>query len=118
MIQIKNRFSGEVIEAFTTLRDADLSGASLSGADLFEADLRGADLSGAIGINYAQISFPGHGERGRQLLAVEIEGEVMFYCGCFEGTEAKLRRYIEKGKEELKASRIFALETCLKAIEF
>ena len=110
------------------LRGADLSEASLRytdlrGADLREACLRGADLSGADlrrarGLIYAQISFAGHGERGRRLLAVKIDEQVIFFCGCFSGTEADLRVYIENGEENLKASRIFALETCLKAIEF
>ena len=110
------------------LREADLSEANLRytdlrGADLRHAHLRGADLSGADlrgvrGLLYAQISFAGHGERGRRLLAVKIDEQVMFFCGCFSGTEAELREYIENGEENLKASRIFALETCLKAIEF
>ena len=64
-IEIKNRWSGEVIfaheaennsmsltvkaalDASVSLSDANLSGANLSGADLSGADLRGANLSGA-----------------------------------------------------------------------
>ena len=153
MIQIKNRFTSEVIMEVPDLCGADLRGADLRGAnlhgtdlcganlrgadlseanlrytdlrgaDLREACLRGADLSGADlrrarGLIYAQISFTGHGESGRQLLAVKIDEQVIFFCGCFSGTEADLRVYIENGEENLKASRIFALETCLKAIEF
>ena len=153
MIQIRNRFTSEVIMEVSDLCSADLRGADLRGAnlhgidlrgaDLREADLsdanlrcidlrgadlrqaclRGADLSGADlrrarGLIYAQISFTGHGESGRQLLAVKIDEQVIFFCGCFSGTEADLRVYIENGEENLKASRIFALETCLKAIEF
>lgn len=133
MMQIKNRFTSEVIMEVPDLCGANLRGADLSeanlrytdlrGADLREACLRGADLSGADlrrarGLIYAQISFTGHGESGRQLLAVKIDEQVIFFCGCFSGTEADLRVYIENGEENLKASRIFALETCLKAIEF
>jgi hypothetical protein len=59
MIQIKNRFTGEVIKTIdadtligadlrrANLRRANLSGANLSGADLIGADLRRANLSGA-----------------------------------------------------------------------
>ena len=57
MIQIKNRFTGEILLEIETLRgaylrDANLMGASLMGAnligaDLRDADLRDADLSGA-----------------------------------------------------------------------
>ena len=158
MIQIKNRFTSEVIMEVPNLRGADLCGANLRGADLrganlhgtdlcgadlrganlrganlrytnlhgadlhgtdlCGADLSGADLRRARGLIYAQISFTGHGESGRQLLAVKIDEQVIFFCGCFSGTEADLRVYIENGEENLKASRIFALETCLKAIEF
>ena len=107
----------------TDLRKANLRGADLSAINLFDARLTGADFSGANlslaeGVAYAQISFAGHGEIGRQLLAVKIDGQIMFFCGCFQGTEADLREYIENGQEELKSSRTFALETCLKAISF
>lgn len=168
MVQIKSKFTGELIKEVETfsgadlrgvklfgadlrganlfeadlfgadLRDVDLRGASLFGADLREANLIGADLrstnlidarlsgaslnranlSMAKGVVYAQMSFAGHGEMGRQLLAVKIDEQIMFFCGCFQGTEADLREYIEDGNEELKASRTFALETCLKAIDF
>jgi len=54
MVEIKNRFTGEVIYRLDSanLSDADLSRANLSDADLSRADLsdanlRGADLSGA-----------------------------------------------------------------------
>ena len=52
-MEIKNRFSGEVIAAgdtipeaiqYADLRDADLRGVNLQYADLQYADLRGADL--------------------------------------------------------------------------
>ncbi len=44
MIQIKNRFTGELIRELETLRRADLRRADLRGADLQVADLRGANL--------------------------------------------------------------------------
>ena len=58
MIEIKSRFTGEVIFSAEAVSikdaaekacqsDADLSGAYLRGADLRGADLRDADLSGA-----------------------------------------------------------------------
>jgi hypothetical protein len=59
MIQIKNRYTGEVIRTVgaetlsgadlrnADLRNADLRNADLSDADLSDADLRGADLRGA-----------------------------------------------------------------------
>ena len=58
MVEIRNRYTGEVIctgETITTavtanlkhLNDANLRGANLRGADLRGADLQGADLRGA-----------------------------------------------------------------------
>ena len=47
MIQIRNRFTNDVILEVNDLSDADLSRADLRGADLSDADLRGADLRGA-----------------------------------------------------------------------
>src|SRR5574343_242627 len=44
MIQIKNKFSGEIILELATLRGADLQNADLGGADLQGADLQDADL--------------------------------------------------------------------------
>ena len=113
------------------LRWADLRGADLDGAILIHTNLMGTDLEGAnltevqlagayvyrsSGINYAVCGFTGHGECGRQLLAVEINSEVILFCGCFRGNEKELRDYIEKGKEEFKESRLIALETVLKLI--
>jgi hypothetical protein len=56
-MEVKNRFTGEIIGEFdisneadlrgANLRGANLSGANLRGADLYEADLYGANLSGA-----------------------------------------------------------------------
>jgi hypothetical protein len=52
MIEIKNKWTGELIMTIDSLSDAnlsdaDLSDANLSGADLRRANLSGADLSGA-----------------------------------------------------------------------
>jgi len=47
MIEIKNRYTGEVIVEVEALIKADLYGANLHGADLSEADLSKADLYGA-----------------------------------------------------------------------
>ena len=49
MIEIKNRWNGELILKIdkANLIGADLSGADLSGANLYGANLRGADLRGA-----------------------------------------------------------------------
>ena len=110
----------------TDLKMADLSEANLiytnlMWANLEEANLTGVQLAGAhvdilLGINYAVCSFRGHGECGRQLLAVEINSEVMLFCGCFSGNEKELRDYIESGDENFKESRLLALETVLKLI--
>ena len=56
MIQIKHKFTGEVLLTHTgaNLWDADLRGAYLQGADLRYADLRGADLRGAD-LRYANL---------------------------------------------------------------
>ena len=63
-IEIKHRFTGEIIVAgkYDSLKDAaEKSGADLSGADLRRADLRdanlcGADLSGAD-LDFSVLSF-------------------------------------------------------------
>jgi hypothetical protein len=74
-------------------------------------------LSSARNLIYSACYFSGHGECGRQLLAVKIGEDVKLFCGCFSGTETELRDYIEKHDEELKSSRLIALETVLKLIE-
>jgi hypothetical protein len=109
------------------LRDAYLRGAYLKGADLMDANLQcanlqranleGANLSQSIGIQYADVVWHAHGERGRRLLAVKIDSELVFFCGCFRGDEGDLRDYIEKGPEEYKASRLKALEFLLSCFE-
>ena len=96
---------------------ADLSWADLSGANLSGANLSGADLSGADGIIYAQVSFNWHGERGRQLSAIKINGDIVLFCGCFKGSETDLMAYIERGDEKYKQSRTVALSTVMSLIK-
>ena len=96
---------------------ADLRGAVLGGADLRGADLRGANLRGTVAERWAQVAFAGHGECGRQLMAMApIDGPITFRCGCFYGDEQDLRNYIEQGKDYLRPSRMAALEACLLLI--
>ena len=102
---------------WASLRGADLSGANLRGADLSEANLSGANLREAIGVTFAQCSFSAHGERGRQLLGVVIDGTLRLFCGCFSGTLAELDAYIEAGEECYKPSRKLARDFIAAAIE-
>jgi hypothetical protein len=99
------------------LRGADLMGANLEGVDLWGANLWGANLSQSIGIQYADVVWHAHGERGRRLLAVKIDSELVFFCGCFKGGEGDWRDFIEKGEEEYKATRLKALEFLLSCFE-
>ena len=98
------------------LSGSDLSEANLRGADLRGADPRGANLSEANGLCYAQCSFDAHGERGRQLSAVVIAGELRLFCGCFSGTLSELDAYIDNGEERYKATRKLAREFIVAAI--
>ena len=95
------------------LYGADLSGANLSGANLYGANLSGANLSWANLYKWAQVSFKGHGERGRMLTAYQQEEtlEVFYQCGCFHGTAKDLIEYIAKGDEVYRKSRTIAFET-------
>jgi len=95
------------------LRCANLSGAYLSGAYLSGANLSSANLSEAHGIRLAACHWTAHGERGRLLSAVEIEGEVTFFCGCYQGNERSLREYISMHNPEHASSRTKALEFLL-----
>ena len=92
------------------LYGADLSGANLRSADLSGAYLSGANLAGVKAVLYTQVAWTGHGECGRQLLGVVINGEPRYFCGCFQGTIKDLQDYIQSGKEEHKASRTKAFE--------
>ena len=105
------------------LYGADLCGADLCGADLCGADLCGANLCGANlcganlpmsrGLKFAQVSWSGHGECGRQLSAVEFPDGLRLFCGCFQGTPQELADYIANGAEEHKASRTKAMNFIL-----
>jgi len=107
----------KAIESYADLRYANLSSANLSSADLSSADLRYADLQQIKGKQFSQVSFSGHGECGRSLIAIK-EGElVKLFCGCFNGTKEELITYIEKGEEKYKKSRTLAMETVLQLIE-
>jgi hypothetical protein len=93
-------------------KKADLRWANLSGADL-----SGANLSETAGARYAQCAFSGHGERGRQLLAVVVDGESRFFCGCFAGTLAELDAYIASGDAKHRATRRLARDFVVAAID-
>jgi hypothetical protein len=80
--------------------------------------LRSADLSESYGVRYAQVTFTTHGERGRMLTACEIAGEVKLFCGCFIGSLEELQAYIDKGEENLKPSRNFALKCVMEMLNF
>ena len=104
------------------LRGADLRGADLSWITLSDADLRGADLSdanlmGARGITCAACHWSDHGECGRQLLGVVINGETRLFCGCFNGDKEELVRFIATGKEHHKKSRTLAMEFVCARVE-
>jgi uncharacterized protein YjbI with pentapeptide repeats len=105
------------------LISANLSGANLiSGADLRSANLSGADLSGAglsenRGLQFAQVAFTGHGECGRMLTLATIGEAKRFFCGCFQGTPEELAAYIEAGPDNLKKSRLLAMNFCLEVID-
>jgi len=92
------------------LRSVNLRSANLSGADLRSVNLSSADLAGVKGVRYAQVAWTGHGECGRQLLGVVINGEPRYFCGCFQGNADDLQEYIQTGLVTHKASRTKAFE--------
>jgi hypothetical protein len=107
--------------SWADLSEANLSGADLSGADLSGANLSGADLSGANlqesrGLTYAQCAWSGHGEKGRQLLAIKT-GAITLFCGCFRGTPNDLKQYIETSDQIYAKSRTKAMEFVLSCLE-
>ena len=90
-IEIKNRFTGDIIVAgeydsvrrAVTKHKADLSGADLSGADLCDANLRGADLCGAnlCGADLCGANLSGANLRGANLRGANIDFSVLsFSC--------------------------------------
>ena len=95
------------------LSGADLRGADLSGANLIRANLSGANLAMTRGLQVASCHWTGHGECGRLINAVQVEEEVRFFCGCFEGNEQELRDYIAAHNPEHISSRTKALEFLL-----
>jgi hypothetical protein len=100
------------------LSGADLSGADLSYADLSYADLSyaylsGANLKGAKIVSVAQISFTGHGECGRTLIAIQTETAIYICCGCFAGSPDELRAWIIGDEKRLAKTRTLALDTAL-----
>jgi uncharacterized protein YjbI with pentapeptide repeats len=97
---------------------ANLEGANLRGANLWGANLRGANLAQTKGISYAQCSFDKFGECGRMLAVAKIGEELVFFCGCFQGSEAELRKYIQDNDEKHRETREFAMEFLLKAMSF
>ena len=101
------------------LTSANLSKAHLSGANLSGANLSGADLTSANLSAYAQVSFSGHGERGRMLTVIRQteESDMYFCCGCFRGSLEDITTYIKEGEARFRQSRTLALETVLKLME-
>ena len=95
MIQIKSRFTGNVLKEVDAadlrgadLCDADLRGANLRGADLRGANLRGADLRGAnlLGADLREADLRGADLRDANLLGANLRGEKLksipvFICG-------------------------------------
>ena len=103
--------------SYANLSSANLSSANLSSAYLSSANLCSADLRSALH-RYSQIAFTGHGECGRMLTAIQLkaDGPIIFFCGCFTGTEKQLRAYIADGDAHLRKTRLLALETSLTLI--
>ena len=124
-IEIKHRWTNDVLyssDEGKTLRDAvieavasgaDLISANLNGADLSGANLNGANLNGAKIVSVAQISFTGHGECGRKLIAIQTETAIYICCGCFAGSPDELRAWIIGDEKRLAKTRTLALDTAL-----
>ena len=99
------------------LYGANLRSANLRSANLSGADLSGADLSESRGVQFAQAAFTGHGECGRMLTLAVVGGAKRFFCGCFQGTPEELAEHIAKGPDNLKKSRLLAMNFCLEAFD-
>jgi uncharacterized protein YjbI with pentapeptide repeats len=95
------------------LYGANLISADLNGADLNGADLNGADLNGSKIVSVAQISFTGHGQCGRTLIAIQTETAIYICCGCFAGSPDELRAWIIGDEKRLAKTRTLALDTAL-----
>jgi len=78
MVEIKNRWSGNVIRTVDSdsLYDANLRGANLRGANLCSADLYGADLCGA---NLCSADLCSANLRGADLCSADLRGADL--CG-------------------------------------
>jgi hypothetical protein len=100
------------------LRHASLQDANLQDANLQYAKLQGANLRGAI-YAFASVSFLGHGECGRTLIAMRHkEGDApVLGCGCFYGNQTELRKFIADGPEKYRKTRTLALETVLALLD-
>jgi uncharacterized protein YjbI with pentapeptide repeats len=92
------------------LQSLDMRGADMSEANMRGADMSEANMSGAAGVKNASCSWTEHGERGRQLLAVRIDGKDVYFCGCFKGSLDNLRDYIKRGDKKHAASRTIAAD--------
>lgn len=104
MIEIKNRYSGDVIytardaadvraaveAAGDVLRDADLRGANLRDANLRDTDLRGANLWGARWQGLQLNGLPS----GAMLLVPQGEGVWRLTVGCWSGTVDELETLV------------------------
>ena len=66
------------------------------------------------------MSFSEFGEASRLITLVDVnrDGNPIFFCGCFKGTNGELIKYIDEGMEVYKESRHFARKTLLEAIKF
>lgn len=103
------------------LRDADLTDADLACADLECADLTDANLRGGEYLARAGVHFSGHGERGRELLAIRTDAEsdpVTLWCGCFVGTPEELAKYISESDERHRKSRTLAANIVLMLLNY
>jgi hypothetical protein len=106
-------------------RGIDLSGSNLSGADLRNANLTGADLLGAdlflavICRTKGLCTAGPLGSRGDQLVMHrQPDGTLLFWAGCFSGTEDELRaRVLETYGDNKYAAQYMAALHCLKALE-
>ncbi len=81
------------------------------------ANLSGANLTECRGTEWASCGWTGHGECGRQLLAVRSFGTIKLFCGCFSGSEHELLRYIANGDDRHKSSRTKALEFVISCFQ-
>jgi hypothetical protein len=99
--------------SYAYLSGANMSYANMSHANLSGAYLNGADLKGAKIVSVAQISFTGHGECGRTLIAIQTETAIYICCGCFAGSPDELRAWIIGDEKRLAKTRTLALDTAL-----